>query len=647
MNGYTPPSSQDSLFEESAVPPDPRQGICGTETEYLVLFIPEDRAPDHGSGPSPPFEVLERIIFDCLLANRKAAVSSGLKGGYFIENGGLIHFEIFLRTQEDTPILEAATPECRTPRDLLTYQRAFDEILTEISRASRAALLREGWAGRIAFGKNNRDSRGAGYGCHENYFVREEPRLRDKLLFLAAAPILTVLLVPAIVFLLLILGVVLIAAIGARAFPEMARWLRRLRERWMPNVRETLRAGYFIFMNALLLAPISLYSAILRLSAFRGFQRDLTAFLVTRQIFAGTGGLDFERGRFEIAQRPQLTTSLGEIVMFGRHKTIFDLKGLLYDPLALFRPQRKLTVTLGDSNLSDHPFLLKVGTASLVVEMVEAGVDFADLRLKRPVAAFGMISREGPWKELGMARTALGSRPAASDRLTAVAIQREYLRRAKEFFSGRPEGRTIEILELWDEALDRLADSPGRLAETLDWAAKKSILDRAILGAGWTWKNFLAWGGIFWRAEPDSLAQAESLEDLLDRARGIRGWLLRLRARRELNQGAIDPDRFEAARDLYYQTRKIDLRFHEISAEPGYQRQLESEGLLKRLTDDEEVSRATREPPPDTRARIRSYYIRLGLNPESVRANWEEVEIAGTARTIRLPDPFQFRIPPD
>ncbi len=623
--------------------PGPRQGICGTETEYVVLFIPDDPA----LGRSPPFEVLERTVFDCLLADRKAAISSGLKGGYFIENGGLIHFEIFLRTQEDTPILEAATPECRTPRDLLTYQRAFDEILTEISRASRAALLCRGWAGRIAFGKNNRDSRGAGYGCHENYFVREEPRLRDKLLFISAAPFLAILLVPAFFFLLLILAVVLIAAIGTRAFPELARWLRRVRERWMPHLRETLRACYFIFMNVLLFAPISLYSAVLRLSAFCSFQRDLTSFLVTRQIFAGTGGLDFARGRFEIAQRPQLTTSLGEIVMFGRHKTIFDLKGLLYDPLALFRPRRKLTVTLGDSNLSDHPFLLKVGAAALVVEMIEAGVDFADLRLKRPVAAFRTISREGPWKDLSMARAVDRAARGGSKRLTAIGIQREYLRRAKEFFAGRPEGRTIEILELWEEVLDRLTDSPGSLAETLDWAAKKSILDRAILGAGWTWKDFFVWGGIFWRAEPDLLAGAESLEDLLGRSRGIRGWLLGFRVRRGRRQGAIDPDRFEAARDLYFQARKIDLRFHEISADPGYQRRLESEGLLKRLTDEEEVARATREPPADTRARIRSYYIRLGVSPESVRANWDEVEIAGTARTIRLPDPFQFRIPPD
>src|SRR4030095_17271626 len=98
-------------------------------------------------------ELQQMFLFDCLLGGRKAPVSSGLKGGYFLENGGLAHLEIYFRDQSDAPVLEVCTPECRSPHDCLEYSRAFDEILDETSRRTETALLRYGYKGRIAFGK--------------------------------------------------------------------------------------------------------------------------------------------------------------------------------------------------------------------------------------------------------------------------------------------------------------------------------------------------------------------------------------------------------------------------------------------------------------------------------------------------------------
>ncbi len=128
-----------------------RPGIFGIETEYAVLFVPDE--PDEGTPP-PPFQIIQEVLFECLLQGRKAAPSSGIKGGYFLENGGLVHLEIYLRTQGDTPILEISTPECRSPRDVLTYSRAYDAILEETSRRSSAPLAAAGFAGRLAFGKS-------------------------------------------------------------------------------------------------------------------------------------------------------------------------------------------------------------------------------------------------------------------------------------------------------------------------------------------------------------------------------------------------------------------------------------------------------------------------------------------------------------
>src|SRR5262249_46188242 len=161
-------------------------------------------------------------------------------------NGGLVHLEVFLRTQADTPILEASTPECRGPRDLLVYQRAFDHILTEVSGRSRAALARRGFAGRIAFGKNNRDSKGVGYGCHENYLVHEETRFWTRALAVLAAPVICFLLLPSLLFLFLVLVGVVLATIFAYLLPRQFEAIRRFWLNRFPRTKEKVRAAYFV-----------------------------------------------------------------------------------------------------------------------------------------------------------------------------------------------------------------------------------------------------------------------------------------------------------------------------------------------------------------------------------------------------------------
>ncbi|MCH2375342.1 MAG: hypothetical protein MK538_14225, partial [Planctomycetes bacterium] len=68
-----------------------RPGIIGIETEVGVFYLPGN------SGRYPSFSVLRKVLFDCLLQDRKAANSGGLKGGYFLGNGGQVHMEIYFR----------------------------------------------------------------------------------------------------------------------------------------------------------------------------------------------------------------------------------------------------------------------------------------------------------------------------------------------------------------------------------------------------------------------------------------------------------------------------------------------------------------------------------------------------------------------
>ncbi|HVR74054.1 MAG TPA: proteasome accessory factor PafA2 family protein, partial [Planctomycetota bacterium] len=595
-----------------------RPRIVGLETEHVVLYEPlaEGERGSFGSSPAPgdpsdldetvesprkpPFELLQTVLFEALLNGRKAAASSGFKGGFFLENGGLVHMESYIRRPADAPILEASTPECRSPWDLLLYSRAFDTILEETSRRSELLLARHGYAGRLVFGKNNRDPRGVGYGCHENYLVYSRATPRERVLRLAAAPLILLCYSPLFIHLLIILllGAIWLLLLSAvHGLPRLVHraqaWLRR-RAPWIPEAGRVANA----IAQIVLLWPFhQVYTAIVRRLAFGSLLRHLTPFLVTRPILCGSGLLNFEQGAYELSQRPGLTQSLARARnMFGRHKTIFDLKGFLVEPLALFRTVQKLSLTGGDSNLSDVPNVLKLGATLLVIEMIEAGESFEDLRVSRPVRALKAVSLMGPWKEVSL---------RSRGTMTATEIQREYLARAAAFFRDRAPGRLRhdEVLKLWSEALEESTGGPRPAVASLDWIAKKSILDRAVLPRT-NWKIFFAWGRILEAAGLERSARAEGLEDLLRRVPAPR----RISLRRLAARLDLDPSDFHNQRDLHFQARKIDLRYHELGGS-GYQRALEAEGWIRRLADEAAVERAVETPPQDTRARVRGYFI--------------------------------------
>jgi proteasome accessory factor A len=66
---------------------------------------------------------------------------------------------------------EISTPECRTARDALRFDRAAEEIVRASMKAARS-LLPVG--AEILCHKNNSDGKGNSYGCHENYLLARE-----------------------------------------------------------------------------------------------------------------------------------------------------------------------------------------------------------------------------------------------------------------------------------------------------------------------------------------------------------------------------------------------------------------------------------------------------------------------------------------
>src|ERR1041384_7469295 len=70
---------------------------------------------------------------------------------------------------------EYSTPEVTTPRDIVKWDKAGEQVMLDASR--RAGQLPGGTA--IVLYKNNTDNKGASYGAHENYLMRRSTPFAD------------------------------------------------------------------------------------------------------------------------------------------------------------------------------------------------------------------------------------------------------------------------------------------------------------------------------------------------------------------------------------------------------------------------------------------------------------------------------------
>jgi proteasome accessory factor A len=140
-------------------------------------------------------------------------------------------------------------------------------------------------------------------------------------------------------------------------------------------------------------------------------------------------------------------------------------------------------VIIGDANMSEYSTLLKVGTSALVLDMIEAGVRFDELRLAEPVRSVHRISHDPSLKLL--VDTADGRK------LTALDVQRAYYEKAckhvENTLGADVDDATAEVLTIWGQVLDDLARDPFSTADRLDWTAKLRLLE------GYRERDGLAW----------------------------------------------------------------------------------------------------------------------------------------------------------
>jgi proteasome accessory factor A len=127
--------------------------IFGLENEYGVTCT------FRGQRRLSPDEVA-RYLF-------RRVVHWGRSSNVFLENGARLYLDVGSHP-------EYATPECDSVSDVVAHDKAGERILEALLAAAEVRLHEEGISGQVYLFKNNTDSAGNSYGCHENYLVARQ-----------------------------------------------------------------------------------------------------------------------------------------------------------------------------------------------------------------------------------------------------------------------------------------------------------------------------------------------------------------------------------------------------------------------------------------------------------------------------------------
>jgi len=210
---------------------------------------------------------------------------------------------------------------------------------------------------------------------------------------------------------------------------------------------------------------------------FGRIARDLTAHLVTRQVYTGAGKVGCEEpGRraaaFEISQRADffeeevgLETTLKRPIINTRD-----------EPHADAERYRRLHVITGDANLAEVAIFLKVGVTAIVLLLIEDdALGPNELVLAQPVKAMHAVSHD--------LTLAAPVELASGEKMSAIEVQWRFLDLARKYNEVHglealgDEAVGTLVLDRWESVLAGLESNASTLARSLDWVAKLELID--------------------------------------------------------------------------------------------------------------------------------------------------------------------------
>jgi hypothetical protein len=222
------------------------------------------------------------------------------------------------------------------------------------------------------------------------------------------------------------------------------------------------------------------------------------------------------------------------------------------EPHAVADLYRRLHVIIGDANQCDVANLLKLGTTSLVLAMIEDRTISEDLAVSKPVATLHAVSHDPTLRaliELRDGRT-----------MTAVQLLWAYHEHADRYLESRYAGAldadTAEVMQRWADVLTRLERDPMECAREVDWVAKLTLLQ------GYRDRDGLEWSDHRLRAIDIQWSDVRPEKGLFHRMLNL-GRIEQLVSDEEVKSAVVSPPEDTRA---YFRGRCLEKYPHEIAA---------------------------------------------------------------------------------
>ncbi|WP_309130256.1 Pup--protein ligase [Brevibacterium sp.] len=318
----------------------------------------------------------------------------------------------------------------------------------------------------------------------------------------------------------------------------------------------------------------------------------LLPFLVSRQLLVGAGAIIPTKSSFhpdeEVSADDKMfgLSARSDVMWEGlssattRSRPIINARD---EPHADSEKYRRLHVIVGDSSMSTATSALKIGSAILILDLIEQGARIPEHGLRHPVRDIRLVARD-----------LTGSVPLErtdGSTITPLRLLADYRDRAQVIVDSGDhslgdDSTAFYVIDLWTRMLDSVESQDFTAVEhEIDWVMKKALIDRAL-------------------------------------ARGI--------------DDIADP-----------RIHRLDIAYHDITPATGLFPKLERAGVAKCLVPAEAAQRAKDRAPATTRAAIRGEFVRAAhAARRDYTVDWVHLRLNDEAgRAVALKDPFESTHP--
>ncbi|NND97363.1 MAG: hypothetical protein HKN47_08560, partial [Pirellulaceae bacterium] len=286
--------------------------LIGFETEYATLVADD---VDLTTTQLPASHSIFHAICEAIRRDQPTVAGLFDEEQMFLASGGAVTFESHPSLHAlPGGLIEIATPEVRSPDELLACQRSIDSLVADAATKMDLDL-------DLRILKNSSDALGHVYGCQENYETDVASGL-SLVIYRLFVCLLWAMQIVSLIISLPILGIIVIII---SAF----RFLRGRSGQFPPDpadmfdlVPNWLSAAMIMMLRIVHLPTVVVLRFVAKHIAFRRQRRILTSYLISRVALCGSGDLDHD-GCYRMSAKAMAIDTVADMGGFRGERPIF------------------------------------------------------------------------------------------------------------------------------------------------------------------------------------------------------------------------------------------------------------------------------------------------------------------------------------